>query len=306
MKGTAVDQLLAMRAFVRVVETASFSRAADQLALPRSTMSKLITDLERHLGIKLMHRTTRTVAATSEGLEYYNRAVHLIGEIDAVDNAVRGKRLKPSGHLRIDAPTSFASSLLIPSLPDFHREYPDVTVALGISDRTVNIVGEGVDCAIRAGELHDMTMIGRKIAELQYVTCASPSYLRQMGMPISPTDLKENHVHAGYFFATTGKSEPLIFEKGDDRYEMDNRKFSTNEGNGLTELMLAGLGIGQHLRRFVQPHLDSGKLVAVLEDWSRPAILFHVIYPSNRHQSARLKVFVDWLMNAFRETPPVN
>lgn len=298
-----MNQLLAMRAFVRVVETGSFSRAADQLTLPRSTVSKLVTDLERHLGIKLMHRTTRTVATTAEGLEYYNQAMRLIADVDAVDNAVRGKKLKPNGHLRIDAPASFANCLLIPALPDFHRKYPDVTIALGISDRTVNIVGEGVDCAIRAGELHDMTLIGRKIAELQYVTCASPSYLKRMGTPSSPIELRVNHVQAGYFFAATGKPEPLVFENGGDRYEIDNCEFSTNEGNGLTELMRAGLGIGQHLKRFVQPYLDSGELVAILEDWSRSPIPFHAIYPPNRHQSARLKVFVDWVLNKFKETP---
>ncbi|WP_248113746.1 LysR family transcriptional regulator [Ralstonia pseudosolanacearum] len=295
-----MNQLLAMRAFVRVVETGSFSRASDQLALPRSTVSKLVTDLERHLGIKLMHRTTRTIAVTTEGLEYYNQAMRLIVDVDAVDNAVRGKTLKPSGHLRIDAPVSFANILLIPALPDFHRKYPDVTIALGISDRTINIVGEGVDCVIRAGELQDMTMIGRKVTDLHFATCASPSYLKRMGIPSSPIELRKNHVQAGYFFAATGKPEPLVFEKGGERYEVDNCEFSTNEGNGLVNLMRAGLGIGQHLRRFLQPHLDSGELVEILEDWSRPSIPLHAIYPPNRHQSARLKVFVDWVTDTFK------
>lgn len=295
-----MDQFLAMRAYVRVVETASFSRAADQMALPRSTVSKLITDLEAHLGIKLMHRTTRTVATTSEGLEYYNHAVRLIAEVDAVDNAVRGKKLKPRGHLRIDAPASFANCVLIPALPDFCREYPDVTLALGVSDRIVNIVGEGVDCAIRAGELHDMTMIARKICDLAYVTCASPTYLKRRGVPSSPADLRESHVKVGYFSAATGKSEPLIFESATDRHEIDECAVSVNEGSGLIGMMLAGLGVGQHLRRFVQPYLDSGELVAVLGDWKRPAIPFHIVYPPNRHQSARLKVFVDWAVSSLK------
>ncbi|QOL13460.1 LysR family transcriptional regulator [Dickeya dianthicola] len=295
-----MNQLLAMRAFVRVVETGSFSRAAEQSALPRSTVSKLITDLEIHLGIKLMHRTTRTVAVTAEGLEYYEQAMRLLADVDAVDHAVRGKTLKPSGHLRIDAPASFANCLLIPALPDFHRQYPDVTIALGISDRTINIVGEGVDCVIRAGELQDMMMIGRKITDLDYATCASPSYLKRMGMPSSPADLKANHIHAGYFFPATGKPEPLILENGSERYEIDNCEFSTNEGSGLINLMLAGLGIGQHLRRFLQPYIDSGRLVEILPDWSRPSIPFHAVYPPNRHQSARLKVFVDWVINELK------
>lgn len=295
-----MNQLLAMRTFVRVVETASFSRSADQLALPRSTVSKLITDLEKHLGIKLMHRTTRTIATTPEGLEYYNHAVRLIAEVDAVDSAVRGKKLKPRGHLRVDAPASFASCLLIPALPEFRRAYPDVTIALGISDRTVNIVREGVDCVIRAGELHAMPMIARKICDLRYVTCASPTYLTRRGIPSSPTDLRANHVKVGYFSAATGKSEPLVFDNGTDRHEIDECTVSVNEGNGLIEMMVAGLGVGQHLRRFVQPYLDSGELAAVLDDWTRPAIPFHIVYPPSRHQSARLRVFVDWAIASLK------
>jgi DNA-binding transcriptional LysR family regulator len=264
-------------------------------------VSKLITDLETHLGIRLMNRTTREVAATSDGLEYYGQAMRLIAEVDSVDNAVRGKKLKPSGHLRIDAPASFATCLLIPAMADFHREYPDVTIALGISDRTVNIVGEGVDCVIRAGEPDAMTMIGRKVVDLQYVTCAAPAYLERMGTPSSPIDLEKDHVRAGYFIAATGKPEPLIFESGTHRYEIGNCEFSTNEGNGLMEMMLAGLGIGQHLRRIVQPYLDTGELVPILEDWSRPALPLHVLYPPNRHPNARLKVFVDWVIQTFKE-----
>ncbi|WP_395607889.1 LysR family transcriptional regulator [Pseudomonas sp. B22129] len=294
-----MNQLLAMRAFVRVVDTGSFSRASDQLALPRSTVSKLITDLEAYLGIKLMHRTTRALAPTSEGLEYYGHARRLLAELDEVDSAVRGQTLKPGGHLRVDAPASFANCLLIPALVDFHREYPDITVALGISDRAVNIVGEGVDCVIRAGKLDDMTMIGRKVADLEYLTCAAPGYLERRGVPGSPEDLQANHLKSGYFFAGSGKPEPLIFEKGGRRIEVGECAFSTNEGNGLKEMLLAGLGVGQHFKSIVQYYIDSGELVSVLPEWSRPATPLHILYPPNRHQSARLKVFVEWIIRTF-------
>ncbi|OPA84011.1 LysR family transcriptional regulator [Pseudomonas fluorescens] len=294
-----MNQLLAMRAFVRVVDTGSFSRASDQLALPRSTVSKLITDLEKHLGIKLMHRTTRALAPTSEGLDYYSHARRLVAELDEVDSALRGQTLKPGGHLRVDAPASFANCLLIPALVDFHREFPDITVALGISDRAVNIVGEGVDCVIRVGKLDDMAMIGRKVADLEYLTCAAPSYLERWGVPGSPEDLQNNHLKAGYFFAWSGKPEPLVFEKGGQRIEVGDCAFSTNEGNGLKEMLLAGLGVGQHLTSIVQYYIDRGQLVSVLPDWSRPASPLHILYPPNRHQSARLKVFTDWVIRTF-------
>jgi len=245
-----------------------------------------------------MQRTTRAVAPTSDGLAYYGHAMRWIAEMDSVESAVRGKKLKPSGHLRIDAPAVFASSLLIPELPEFHNEYPDITVAVGISDRPLNIVEEGVDCVIRAGKLDDMAMIGRRVTELQYVTCAAPAYLDRKGTPSSPDDLQLNHAAACYFFST-GKPELLIFERGAERFEIGNCVFSTNEGNGLKEMLLAGLGVGQHFRRIVQPCLDSGELVAVLEDWSRPAMPFHILYPPNRHQNARLKAFADWVIKKF-------
>lgn len=294
-----MNQLLALRAFVRVVDTGSFSRASDQLALPRSTVSKLITDLEKHLGLKLIHRTTRALAPTSEGLEYYGHARRLVAELDEVDSAARGQILRPGGHLRVDAPASFANCLLIPALVDFHRQYPDVTIALGISDRAVNIVGEGVDCVIRAGTLDDMAMIGRKVADLEYLTCAAPSYVARRGLPVSPEDLQNNHLKAGYFFTGSGKPEPLIFEKGGQRIEVNGCAFSTNEGNGLKEMLLAGLGVGQHLTSIVQYYLDTGQLVSVLPGWSRPPTALHILYPPNRHQSARLKVFTEWVMRTF-------
>lgn len=296
-----MNQLLAMRAFVRVIETGSFSRASEHLALPRSTVSKLITDLEKHLGIRLIQRTTRALTPTSDGLDYHRHALRIVAELDEVDSAVRGRKLKAHGHLRVDAPASFANCLLIPALVDFHREYPDITIALGISDRAVNLVGEGVDCVIRAGKPEDMTMISRKITALEYITCAAPSYLKRMGTPLSPDDLEKNHLRAGYFF-TSNTLEPLIFERGTSRYEVGNCAFTTNEGNGLKEMLLAGIGVGQHFQAIVQHYIDEGRLVPLLQDWSRPAMPLQIMYPPNRHQNARLKVFIDWVIQRFGVT----
>lgn len=294
-----MNQLLAMRAFVRVVEANSFSRAADQLALPRSTVSKLLADLETHLGIKLIHRTTRAISPTSDGQEYYHHAARLLAEVDFTDNAMRSNKRKPAGHLRVDAPSSFSHCLLIPALGDFHHEYPDITLALGISDREANIVGEGIDCVIRAGKLNDIAMIGRKVAKLEYVTCATPAYLERRGIPVSPDDLRSNHTRAAYIFTATGKPEPLIFEHASQRIEIGHCEFSTNDGSGLKEMLLAGLGVGQHFRRIVQPYFDTGELVPLLENWSRPPMPLHVIYPPNRHGNPGLKAFIDWVIRRF-------
>lgn len=301
--GTMINQLLAMRAFVRVVDTSSFSRAANQLELPRSTLSKLVLDLETHLGTKLLNRTTRAVTPTAEGMEYYRHATWLVAEVDVIDSAVQGSKLKLSGSLRVDAPSTFATSLLIPALVEFHQEHPDITIALGISDRAINIVGEGVDCVIRAGTLEDMAMVGRELTELEYITCASPTYLKHCSIPKHPQDLENGHTLLGYFIAATGKPLPQVFEKGDERYEMSGKAVTVNDGNGLLAMILAGLGVGQHFRRCLQPYIDAGELVPVLPEWTRPGMPFHVIYPANRHQPVRLKVFIDWLLTRFRERP---
>jgi len=295
-----MNQLLAMRAFVRVVDTGSFSRASDQLGMPRSTVSKLIGDLETHLGNQLMLRTTRSVAPTAEGLAYYRQAARLLAELDEADNAMRGQKRKPRGHLRIDAPAAFATSLLVPALPRFQQAYPDITLALGISDRPANIIGEGVDCVIRAGDIGELSMVGRKLFDLDYGTYASPAYLARAGMPDSPAEL-ERHVCVGYFFAATARPNPLIFERDGKRVEIEAGECSTNDGNGLLAMLLADMGIGQHFVRMVQPQVDAGTLVPILREWRRPLMPFHILYPPNRHRNARLTVFVDWLIDAFRD-----
>lgn len=289
-----------MRAFVRVIDTGSFSQASNQLAIPRSTISKLVADLEAHLGTRLLHRSTRSVAATADGLRYHTQASAMLADIDALDHAMRGQEHKPHGHLRIDAPATFTTQLLIPALPDFQRQYPDITVALGISDRPVNIVGEGVDCVIRAGDVSgDAAMVGRRLVELDYVTCASPGYLARRGRPATPADLA-HHDCLGYFFAATTRPNPMVFTRRDERIEVGTSHYSTNDGNGVLAMLRAGMGIGQHFRRVVQAAIDAGELVPVLEDWGQPSMPFHILYPQNRQRNARLTVFVDWLIETFR------
>ena len=298
----AINQLLAMRVFVRVVETGSFNQTASQLSLPRSTVSKLVSDLEKHLGTRLMHRTTRTLSTTTEGQLYYTQAVNLLDALDQADSLVGGTRLKPSGNLRIDAPAVFAERLLIPRLPDFHQQYPDLTLAIGVSDRPINLVSEGVDCVIRMGALSDTSLVARKLMDLQYVTCAAPDYLARKGTPLTPGELQTDaHQRIGYFYAGNGRSEMLVFSRDSECYEIGKSTFSANGAGGMIELLRSGLGVGQALRRLVQPDLDAGRLVEVLGDWRRPDVPVHVIYPQNRHQSTRVKVFVEWLITTFRQ-----
>ncbi|TKT67189.1 LysR family transcriptional regulator [Rhizobium sp. LC145] len=294
-----MNQLLAMRAFVRVVDTGSFRGAANQLQVPRSTVSKLVTDLEKHLGARLMNRTTRNVVVTAEGEEYYRYAARLVAEVDEADSAVRGRKLTPRGHLRIESHPTFAQNVLIPYLPDFHRQYPHISIALGIGNRPANIIGEGVDCAIRAGEIGDETLIARHLFDADFVTCASPAYLERMGAPASPEDLAANHVAVGFFSHADGRMKPLAFEKSGHRHLVSDLQFSANEDNGQIAMILAGMGVGQNLRPFLLPYLQSGELVEVLGEWSHPTLPFRVVYAPGRHQSARLKVFIQWLVERF-------
>lgn len=295
-----MNHLLAMRIFIRVVEAGSFIGAANQLQLPRSTVSKLFNDLEKHLATRLMNRTTRNISITPEGEEYYRRAARIVAEIEDADNAVRGKKVEPRGHLRIEAHPTFAQHILIPQLPDFHRRYPQITIAIGISNRAANIIGEGVDCAIRAGGIGDESLVARHLFDAEMLTCASPAYLARMGVPKQPEELGR-HILVGFFSHVDAKMKPLIFDQASRREVIKTLSFSSNEDNGQIALMLAGIGVGQNLRTVIQPYLETGQLVEVLSDWTHPALPFHVVYPTSRHQSTRRKVFVDWLIERFQK-----
>lgn len=178
-----MDQLLALRMFVRIAEAGTFSKAADTLNIPRPTATKLIKDLEAHLGVKLLQRSTRRVTVTAEGAAYYERAALLLDDVEEMDALVAHTRAQPRGRLRVDIGSSLANLILIPALSDFRAKYPEIRIDLGVSDRSVDLISEGVDCVIRGGVLADTSLIARHIADLDYVTCASPTYLAKKGTP---------------------------------------------------------------------------------------------------------------------------
>src|ERR1700761_5800682 len=184
-----MDQLLALRVFVRIAETGAFARAADTLAIPRPTVTKLVQDLEAHLGTKLLQRTTRRVSVTPEGAAYYERASRLLLDVDDMDAQASSARMQLRGRLRVDVGSSIANVILIPALANFRARYPDIELELGVSDRPVDLIGDGVDCVIRSGTLADTSLVARRIADLEWVTCASPVYLRARGIPRHPREL---------------------------------------------------------------------------------------------------------------------
>jgi LysR family transcriptional regulator for bpeEF and oprC len=294
-----MDQLLALRVFVRIADAGTFARAADSLDMPKPTVTKLIQNLENHLGVRLLQRTTRRVTVTPEGAAYYERASRLVAELEDMDAAAANARAKPKGRLRVELGSSLANLILIPALPEFCVRYPDIELELGVSDRIADLIGEGVDCVIRGGELAESSLIARRIAQLRYVTCASPAYLRSRRAPKQPRDIEQGHSVVNYMSALTGRPFPLHFHRGEEKLEIRGAGVSVNESTAHLTALLAGLGLGQTFHFMAQPYLKRRTLLPLLADWTRPPHSLHVVYPPNRHLNARVRVFVDWAVEVF-------
>jgi LysR family transcriptional regulator for bpeEF and oprC len=295
-----LDHLLALRAFVRIAEAGSFARAADTMNLPRSSVSKLLQDLEGHLGTKLLERTTRAVTMTEDGAVYHERALRVLAEIDEMDSAVAEARIAPKGRLRVDAGSSLANIILIPALSSFREAYPDIDLQLGISDRHIDLIGEGIDCVIRTGSLADTSMIARKLCELDWVTCSAPAYLEGRKVPEQPADLEKDHRIVGYFSAASGRTMPLRYARGDEQIEIVPRSgIAVNESTAHLNTLLFGLGVGQTYGFMMRPHAESGALVELLPEWKPKSYALHLVYPASRFPSQKLRVFSDWVASLF-------
>lgn len=297
-----MDQLGAMRAFCRVVETGGFRRAADALGMPKATVSKMIGDLEGHLRVRLLNRTTRSVQPTDEGALYYEHASIMLQQLDDLDGAFDREGIRPTGRLSVDASAWVMSAVLIPALPRFHAAYPDVRLILSVSDRPVQLVKEGVDCAIRGGELPDQSMVARLLGRTDWMTVASPDYLERHGVPGRPADLSIGHVLVHQHLPKAGRPNPFRFERAGSLVEVVAGSFlSVNESNAHLAAGEAGLGVLQGFEWKFREAVAEGRLVPILAEWGRPAYPFHVLYPSKRFMSARLRVFIDWLTDVFAE-----
>lgn len=295
-----MDQLQAIRAFARVVEAGTFTRAADSLDMPKATLSKLVQELEAHVGVKLLQRTTRRVTVTSEGREYFEKTARVLKDLEDIDSAFSLARGRPRGHLRIDIGSSTASDVLIPALPDFCARYLDIRIDLGVSDRTVDLIGDNVDCVIRGGPLVDSTLVARHIGDADLVTCAAPGYLKQFGVPAYPEELRNGHRLVSYVSTQNGRAMPLRFERDGKKMEIRlEHRLGVNESNAHLSAGLAGLGIIQTIAYCAGPALKTGALTEILRDWRPAGYPFHVVYPRNRHLTHRLRVFIDWLAQCF-------
>lgn len=299
-----MNKLLAMEVFVQVVDAGGFTRAADNMKLPKATVSTLVQALENALAVKLLNRTTRHVRVTTDGAAYYARCVRILADVrDAEDNVALG-HLSPSGRLRVDAPTGLASEIIIPALPDFVERYPDIRLELGCSDRPVDLIEEGVDCAIRGDRrLADSTLIARRVGTMRYATCASPAYLARHGCPEHPDDLVD-HRCVNYFSARTGRMFDWDFSRGDERVQVSlSSHVALNDSYAYTAAGLGGLGIVQMAAFLMAPMIADGRMVPVLADWSNDPMPIHVVYPLNRHLSAKVRAFVEWVERLLSHHP---
>ncbi|MFM0226254.1 LysR family transcriptional regulator [Paraburkholderia dipogonis] len=298
-----MDRLQAMQVFTRVVDTNSFTRAAETLDLPRASVTTIIQNLEAFLGTRLMHRTTRRLSLTPDGAAYYERCVRILADVEETEASFQSGNKKPHGKLRIDMPGSIGRLLVIPSLCEFHTRYPDIDLQLGLTDRPVDLLQEGVDCVVRVGALQDSSLVARRIGLFEGVTCAAPDYIERAGMPTSLDDL-ENHKAVNYFSSRTGRTIDWAFMVDGKEVEVKMKSIvSVNDADAYVTCGLEGFGLIQPALFMVLPHLRSGQLVEVLPELKPLPMPISAVYPHSRHLSPKVRVFVDWIAELFDRCP---
>ncbi|MEW9622887.1 LysR family transcriptional regulator [Rhodanobacter geophilus] len=293
-----MDRLDMMRLYARIVELGSFTAAANDLDLPRATVTHAIKKLEARLGAQLLQRTTRCQRVTRDGQAYYAHCVRLLADLDEVEADFRDAALKPQGRLRIDLPATLARQLVIPALPEFCARFPQIELDIGTSDRFVDLLREGVDCVLRVGELPDSGLVGRRVATLAQATVASAAYLRRHGKPATLADLQQGHFAVNWASPTTRRAEPsLEFVVNRRRRAVSLPARITVSGvDAYLACCEAGLGIAQFPRYRIVDALAKGTLREVLPALPPPTLPMHVLYAPQRQMPARLRVFVDWLV----------
>ncbi|WP_374262362.1 LysR family transcriptional regulator [Zoogloea sp.] len=294
-----MDRFQAMQLFTRIVELGSFSRAAEKLDLPRASATQIIKQLEAHLGVRLLQRTTRQVRTTLDGDAYYQRCVAILADIDDVEASFTQAASHPQGRLKVDASVSFGRLVLIPALPEFCARYPRITVDISVTDRQIDLIREGVDCVLRIGELRDSSLVARRLTSLQQVCCASAAYLARAGTPTRLADLA-HHQAVDYLSASTGKSVPFEFRVAGKVESLTlPHTLAVNNGDAYVAACEAGFGLIQVPVYHVTRQLAAGTLVEVLPEFRAPPLPVNLLYPQNRHLSPRVRVFVDWLAEVF-------
>ena len=296
-----MDRVQAMQVFLRVADSRSFVRAAETLGLPASSVTGIIKRLEKHLQIRLLHRSTRNLSLTPEGERYLERCREILDLIDDTESSLQGEGGRPQGRLRVDMPGGIAHAMIVSQLAQFQQRYPDIYLMIGTNDRQVDLMQEGVDCVIRTGHLHDSTLVARRLGELRWITCAARSYLDEKGVPERLEDL-QRHRAVHYFSSTTRRGSELHFVENGERIAVAvPGTVAVNQTGLYIKLGLDGLGLIQLAETLVSDHLRTGALVEVLADMRPAPVPVSLVYPHHRFLSPAMRAFADWTAEVFSD-----
>lgn len=291
-----------MRIFARVAELGSFARASDALALSRARVSEAVAGLERSLGARLVHRTTRRLALSDDGRAFYERVVRILADVDEAEAGVRRERSEPRGRLRVDMPMALARLVVLPALPRLLARHPEIQLEVRLENRALHLVAEGVDCAISYGPPSDTDLVARRLGTTHLITCASPEYLARHAAPRTPEALA---AHNAIAFLALATSRPATWEferAGVRRFYRPVGNLAFNSMEACVDAALAGLGITQVLSSLAHRAIVRGSLVPVLLDWATAGPSLYVVYPPNRQPSARVRAFIAFAAGVFAET----
>ena len=290
-----MDLIEQLRIFRRVTESGGFTAAAEQMGVPRPTVSLAIRQLESRLGTRLLHRTTRRVNVTPDGELLLERAAALVADSEELEQLFRPADQSLQGRLRVDLPSRIARRQVAPALPDFLTRYPGIELEIGSSDRLTDLVREGIDCALRVGEMEASSLVARPLGSIRLINCASPAYLDRHGVPRQPGDLV-HHLAVNYISSASHRAAPWEWMADGARHvqPMPSRVAANNVETYIA-CSLAGMGLIQIPAFDVREHLEAGALVEVLPEWPAPSMPIQIVYPHRRHLSPRVRTFCHWL-----------
>lgn len=299
-----MDRLKAMQTFVRIVEANSYTKAAETLELPRAALTATINKLEAFLGARLLHRTTRRLSLTPDGADYYQKCLSILQAVEDAESTFRGPGgASPRGKLRVDLPGAVGRHVVMPHIGTFANAYPDIELIISMTERVVDLTREGLDCALRVGELQDASLAARRLGSMQFLTCAAPAYLAQYGVPLAPADLPA-HRAVLHFSGRTGRVFDWDFMTDGGVVKLPMRgAIAVTEPDAYISCALQGMGLIQAPRYQVREQLANGALVEVLAATPPAPMPVSLLYPQGRMASPRLAVFAAWLAQLFRADP---
>ncbi|HEJ6940126.1 TPA: LysR family transcriptional regulator [Serratia marcescens] len=300
-----MDRFDAMLAFARVAELSSFTKAAESLNLPKTTLSAQVGALEKRLGVRLLNRTTRHLSLTDEGATYYERVVVLLSQLEEAEAVVTASKVMPKGRLRVDMPPAVGHRIVIPALNSFIERYPDITLEIGCTDRPIDLIAEGMDCVLRGNLIHDESLVARKLGSFDIGTCASPAYLARFGAPQTPKDMEE-HLVCRLFSSKNRRFFEFNFTKNGIRTDVKGKHSTAyNDIESAVAGALAGFGIVQLPLYILDDYYRAGTLIPVLTDYQTEGVPINILYPQNRMLSPKVKAFVVWTRQLFAATKHV-